>query len=452
MSMRLFLVYFLILSYQLSAQTTTYQELGKRFVSVLQTGKVEELSNLHAVPEVYQVIASNQMKGKTDKEISDLVGISLEALKQRTEDLFKLLLDYSIKTTSLAYVSANVSNFPKLSPQFFLMKLLVKYENVTDTLFLEVFDLKGKWYLVDLSGGDDKLQTILDNKGVPGPLYYKRKAAFAQKNKNYTSAIKALSMALELKQDAELFYLRGYNYSLIKDFASAKQDLSKAIALDPKYAKAYLELGFVHIQQFEYKEAISFLQKNIDLDSTSYFGNYYLGEAYDKTSDTSKAAQFYLKSDRIGRYQSHNPVFALALMRSRVGNYAAAEPLYAQAESRSPSTFEIHYYRGFNFVSLGEYQMAIASLDKALHIKPNQPDALYERAYSKLSLERFDEALLDFNSLVQTSPEYKSPRLFIHIGNCYLKMNQKAKACESFKMALPSAPEEAQQYLTEFCQ
>ncbi len=442
---------FLLFSFAVHAQPITYQELGKRFLSVLQTGKVEEVNTIQAVPEIYRVIASAQMKDKSDEEIMTIVNSPSVSIKDKSEELFKTLVDYSIKTTDLTYLSASVSNFPNLSPQFFSMKLFITYQGIKDTLLLDVFELKGKWYLVDMSAKDDKLDNIIDKKGIPGSMYYKKKAALAQKNQNFTGAIKALTLALERSTEPELYYLRGYNYSMLKDYAAAKEDLNRAISMNPNFVKPYIELGYVHSQQFEYKEAISILTKVIALDSNSYFGHYYLADAYDKAEDSTMAAKYYQKADRISDFKYHTPVFALALMRSRMNNYSAAEPMYQLAEKRAPAVFEIPYYRGYNLINLGNYEEAVKSFDKCLFINPKSADALYERAYAKLSLDRFTDALEDFDKTIAINPQIQAPRLHIHRGNCFLSLNQKDKACESFRLALQTAQEEATQLIEEHC-
>ncbi len=75
--------------------------------------------------------------------------------------------------------------------------------------------------------------------------------------------------------------------------------------MDPKSAKAYLELGKLYYEQDNIKEAIYKLAIALQLDPALPTGHYWLGRVYAKCNLKEKAIEEYGKE--LGLYNNYTP-------------------------------------------------------------------------------------------------------------------------------------------------
>jgi tetratricopeptide (TPR) repeat protein len=71
--------------------------------------------------------------------------------------------------------------------------------------------------------------------------------------------------------------------------ARVEQLLQKAIALDPKMATAYLQLGILYDSRRQFPDAASALERAIALDPNLEEAHYRLAQIYRRTGDDAKA-------------------------------------------------------------------------------------------------------------------------------------------------------------------
>jgi predicted Zn-dependent protease len=75
------------------------------------------------------------------------------------------------------------------------------------------------------------------------------------------------------------------------DMRQVEAQLRRAVALDPKLPKAFLELGILLSDQKRYKEAIQELLHATRLDPTLPQAHYRLAQAYQRTGQEALAAK-----------------------------------------------------------------------------------------------------------------------------------------------------------------
>ena len=98
----------------------------------------------------------------------------------------------------------------------------------------------------------------------------------------------------------EAHFNRGLSHSATGDFATAAIDHLRAIALDPKYVKALNSLAQVLINLDRNDEAVSFLDKTIELDPQRATAYYLRGRAYANLTVKDKATQDFERAIRLG--------------------------------------------------------------------------------------------------------------------------------------------------------
>jgi Flp pilus assembly protein TadD len=75
----------------------------------------------------------------------------------------------------------------------------------------------------------------------------------------------------------------------------AEELLSKAVALNPQFDEAYLQLGILHEHKGEYRKAIEELERAVEFDPALTQGYFQLGVAYRHAGDTTRAEASYQK-------------------------------------------------------------------------------------------------------------------------------------------------------------
>lgn len=80
--------------------------------------------------------------------------------------------------------------------------------------------------------------------------------------------------------------------------------LRKAVALDPKCAEAWLELGILAASRRDFVTAIGFYTRAIDVNPQMSDAHYRLGVAYDRTGQASKASQEFQLHDDLEKTQA----------------------------------------------------------------------------------------------------------------------------------------------------
>ena len=135
-----------------------------------------------------------------------------------------------------------------------------------------------------------------DTKENIDTAYYKRGNAYSHKGE-YDRAIEDFGKAIALNPKyAKAYINRGNAYYHKGEYDRATKDYDKAIALDPKYALAYYNRGTAYSHKGEYDRAIKNYDKAIALNPKYAKAYYSRGVAYEKLGNKQKAETDYQKT------------------------------------------------------------------------------------------------------------------------------------------------------------
>jgi tetratricopeptide (TPR) repeat protein len=105
---------------------------------------------------------------------------------------------------------------------------------------------------------------------------------------------------LELRRNlAELYFLKSRNRSFLADEDGNREWLNKAIAADPSYFIAYINLGFIYNKEGNIEKAIDCYQKAAALEPDFQLVNNNLGSCYSSAAQFDKAIEYLARANRV---------------------------------------------------------------------------------------------------------------------------------------------------------
>lgn len=200
----------------------------------------------------------------------------------------------------------------------------------------------------------------------------------------------------------------GSAYRNLKQYPNALAALNKAISLEPDYALPHYELGELYIYQMQYSKAPAEFQKALSLQPKDPFVLWQIGLGLEVLEHYEEALQAYRS----------------ALVLKPTGFLVAA----------------LHSSVGETYLSLKQYDKAIASLQEALRLDANQPDAYKDLGVAYSNLKRYPDAVKALQQSVRLKPDNAEAQY--ELGSAYQELKQYAAAVPPLREALRLKPDD----------
>jgi len=199
---------------------------------------------------------------------------------------------------------------------------------------------------------------------------------------------------------ANEWFEKGKNYHLNKEYDKAIEAYTKAIAIDPNYAGAYIGLGNAYNNKGQYDRAIEDYNKAIAIDPN-------LAKAY------------------------NNRGFAYG----EKGQYDRAMQDYNKAIALDPNLAKVYGNRGIAYGKKGQYDRAMQDYNKAIALDPNLAAAYGHRGFAYYKKGQSDRAVEDFNKAIALDPNLANAYnnrgvVYKDKGNMGRAISDLQKACD----------------------
>jgi superkiller protein 3 len=261
--------------------------------------------------------------------------------------------------------------------------------------------------------------------------------------------------------DATVHYDLGYAYTALHKPAEAKSEYEKAIALNPKLAPAYQNLG-ITLLATDAAGAAAALQKAAELLPADARTKWLLGTAFENNGKLAPAIDQFEAAEqldaknaeirislgqallRAGRSKEAFAAFqdalalqptghALAEAHLGLGRAAITEKQLDKGASElaaylqmDPGDADVRIDRASILVDLGKDDDALAELDRASTNGQEQLRALKLRSQIYWEKKRYDDALPVLRKAVALAP--RDPDLLARLGRVYLQKKDYADA------------------------
>ena len=196
----------------------------------------------------------------------------------------------------------------------------------------------------------------------------------------------------------------------------AKKLLEEAIALDPKYARAYTNLGSTHLMDTflgtskspkeSLARAMYLAHKAISLDKSDPFAHAFLAYMYGVTRQHDKA---YSQAERALVLDPNSPdaLFVMAKVLIMIGKPEEAIPLLQKALRLNP-TPPVQYLISLSeaYRVGGQYEKAIETSKKAVQLEPNSQLAYLYLTAACASAGQEEEARAAAAEVLRINPQF----------------------------------------------
>jgi tetratricopeptide (TPR) repeat protein len=181
-------------------------------------------------------------------------------------------------------------------------------------------------------------------------------------------------------------------------------DYTKAIQLNPGYAKAYYNRGVAHRDNGNHTKAVADFTEAIWLRPAFADAYYNRGVAHHNMDEPDKAIADYTDAIRLNpkdveAYRNRGVLYG------KKGEYDKAIADYTEAIRLNPGFPAAYYYRGIAHYEQGEYDKAIADYTAAIQINPEFALAYSNRGLAYYRKGEFDKAIDDYDEAIRLDPK-----------------------------------------------
>jgi tetratricopeptide (TPR) repeat protein len=226
-----------------------------------------------------------------------------------------------------------------------------------------------------------------------------------------------------------------------KQIDKARDYFAKAVAADPTYVYARINLALIMIHEGKATEAEAHLRKALELDGDNATAHNLLGLSLQAQERLAEAtASFTRALEIIPRFAEaeHNLGEALCLQ----GQYDDGLRHYRQSLAIQPGSAHVHGDIARVFNHQGRHEQAIEHCLKALEIDPTNNDASVQLGQATLALGQPSEAASHFRKVLQRDGNIASAHY--GLGMTLRTMNKPAEAIGHFRRALELRPKYAE--------
>ena len=284
--------------------------------------------------------------------------------------------------------------------------------------------------------------------------------------KDFTAAITALQKFIAEQPDVAYAHFQlAYCYTNLNRPSDAKPEYEKAIALDPKFFEAYLNLGTLLLESSP-KNAIAPLRKAVELQPAQNHPHYLLAVALDRSGDQAAAAEqfqqilglepndvpalrylgwYFLGHQKPAEAETKfrealqvEPTDLKALLGLAesldVQKKPEAEQAYQQYLSANPGDSAVRNRMIYALIEQEQYDAALAELNKAPDASHPTEETLKLRADIQLAQKQNNGAIESLEQAVAQKPQ--DAQLHAHLGRLYMGKRDFADAEKELKIAL----------------
>jgi tetratricopeptide (TPR) repeat protein len=235
------------------------------------------------------------------------------------------------------------------------------------------------------------------------------------------------SLSANSPQNAAVLSLLGLAYETAGKPERALQFYQKAVAAEPGNHDYYLDYARMLADLNRYDESEKFIESSLRQFGDDYALTIRLGALQMLQGKLEEARQTFRKAiDANPGVALGHVALAQTYLREHHDENAARELADTRAKLAPDANVE-HYY-GLALLRLQRYQEAIAPLQRAIRLNPDDAETSYLLGKAEIALNRTEAARADFERAIQLDPQNASA--YYQLSRIYAGLGEAAKARE----------------------
>ncbi len=220
--------------------------------------------------------------------------------------------------------------------------------------------------------------------------------------------------------ESRAHYGRGMIYEKEGNVVKAEAAYLKAIELDPNYDRAFFFLANLYDVNDRQDEAIVNYQRTIELTPDDFMAHNNLGCIFEDRKAYAIAQKLFEQSIAL-EPEYFRSQFNLGVVYKALGKLDEALAQYRLAQELNPHYADVYLNMSALHIEREDFQASIGDLDEGISYIPDAAYLYYNRACSKIRLNRIDEGFLDLEvsfkldpdliDYAQEDPDFKSVRM-----------------------------------------
>jgi serine/threonine protein kinase/tetratricopeptide (TPR) repeat protein len=210
--------------------------------------------------------------------------------------------------------------------------------------------------------------------------------------------------------EAYNYFLRGRDDAENLIGSDAKKFLEKAIALDPKFAVAYLYLSTAEFLLIDFKAQDEALKKAKEYaGGASEKERLYIEAAYARTIEKDSEKQCRLLLELTKKYpQEKHAHYRLGSFYYSSNRYSEAVPEFEKAIALDPDYGPAFNMLGYTYAGAGDYEKAEAAFERYIAANPGDANPIDSLAELYLCRGNLDKAASKYREALEARPDFTS--------------------------------------------
>lgn len=257
-------------------------------------------------------------------------------------------------------------------------------------------------------------------------------------------------------QNHKAYYHKGKLFQLIYDYKQAVQFFSKALEIKPDYPDVLFALGSYEYELGNYKQALEKYSELIKINKKyreAEYDNvdvyYYCALAYEKLGNYDKVLTNYNKSIELFPEQSYKAQFDKGNLLYDTGKFKEAVKSFDAVIKEIPNFAGAWFNKGLSLYSMEKYTEADKCYDKALELNPEHKQIWYAKAQVQFYISNFEKAIEYYDNELKNNP------LCVYSwsakGMAFNNLGKFEQAFICYKTAIESDPEYYHPYYGKAC-
>lgn len=224
--------------------------------------------------------------------------------------------------------------------------------------------------------------------------------------KQYENAIANFDIAISLdpKKVFEYTFKAGEAFFEEGQLNDAIETFNIAVRVSSEHVETYLYRGACHRELKQYENAIADFDRAITLNPKKVFEyTFKAGKAFFKEGRLNDAIEMFSIAVRVSSKHVGTYLYRGASYRE-LRHYENSIADFDRVLSLNPRSAYAFAVCGSSYYTFGEYRKAMEALENAVKLDPENALAVYCRGVLFSSLKMYEEAIADFNRVLEPNP------------------------------------------------